>query len=161
MLLKNKGLISELTLEISAVSCQLDSSGSVHTHSDGTTVPAERCCQSVILKQLHIQFFHNLNNAAAHYYTQDYTGLSETLCCCCVAKWRTSDRDRPAAWCYHFGEDIDRRSSAEYPQLELQAHCVCAACSVTPCSTVQLVISLLQKILSRTEQAGSVSRSQL
>ena len=161
MLSNNKGLILELTLGISAVSCQLDSSGSVHRHSDDTTVPAERCCQSVILKQLHRQFFHNLNSSATHYYAQYYTGLSETLYCCCVTKWRTSYRDRQAQCCYHFGEDIDRRSSAEYPQLEPHPHCVCAACSVTPCSTVQFAMSLLKKILSLTEQAGSVSRSQL
>jgi len=39
MLSEDKGIILKLTLEISAVACQLDSSGCVHRHSDGTTVP--------------------------------------------------------------------------------------------------------------------------
>ena len=84
-----------------------------------------------------------------------------TVCCCCVAKWRTSDRDRPAVWCYQFDDDIDLKSTAEYPQLNPQTQSVCAACSVTPCSTVQLGMSLLYKILSVTKQADSASRSQL
>jgi len=34
-----------------------------------------------------------------------------------------------------------RKSSTEYPQLKPHAHCVCAACCVTPRSTVQLGMS--------------------
>jgi len=33
-----KGIKLELVLRLSRVGCQLDSSGSVHRHSDGTTV---------------------------------------------------------------------------------------------------------------------------
>jgi hypothetical protein len=40
MLSKNEGIILELTLEISAVASQLDSSGSVQRYSVGTTIPA-------------------------------------------------------------------------------------------------------------------------
>ena len=37
---KNRGIILELTLEISAVACQLDLSGSVQRYSVGTTITA-------------------------------------------------------------------------------------------------------------------------
>ena len=40
-----------------------------------------------------------------------------------------------------FGDDIDQKSSAEYPQLKPHEYCVCAVFSGTPCSTVQLALS--------------------
>jgi hypothetical protein len=62
-----KQKILELILELSRVGCQLDSSGSVQSHSEGTTVPA-RAMLSVPDSEITTQkLFQNLNSAAARY----------------------------------------------------------------------------------------------
>ena len=88
VLSKNKGIILKLTLEISAGHVKW-----IHlaVYTDIQMAPlyrTERCFPSVILKLLHRQFFHNLNNAAAHYYRQYYTGPSEHYA---VAVWPGAD----------------------------------------------------------------------
>ena len=70
MLLQNKGIVLELILELSAVGCELDSSGSVYRLSEGTTVPARAMlsvCDTEIATQ---KVLLNLSSAAVHYYRQ-------------------------------------------------------------------------------------------
>ena len=133
---KNKGIILELTLEISVVVCQLDSSGSVQRHSDGITIPARAMFSvrdSEIATRIDLQ---NLKSAAAHYYRQYYTGPSEH---CAVAMWPSGGHK--AETDQRYDGDNYRKSSAEFPQLKPHAHCICTACSVTVSSTVQLGMS--------------------
>jgi len=121
MLSKNKGIILKLTLEVSAVACRLDSSGCVHRYSDGTTVP-DWAMLSVRDSEIATQYFQNLKIAAAHYYRQYYTGLSEH---CAVAVWpggiQPAEREQRCdviIWWRDSPENLRRN-----PQLKPQAHC--------------------------------------
>jgi hypothetical protein len=143
------------------VAYQLDSSVLSLRHTEVITVPATAIFSvrySEIATQIVFPQFEKLSCSLLH--TILYRS-ERTLCYCCVAKGRTSDRETRAVCCYQFGDDIDRKSCGKFSQLNPQAHCVCAACCVTPWSTVQLGMSLLYKILGLTKQAGSGSRSQL
>ena len=74
----------EIILEISAVACQLDSSGSSLRNREFSTVPSTAML-SVRDSEVAIQkFYLDLNSAAALYYTQYYTGPSEL---CVVVVW--------------------------------------------------------------------------
>ena len=115
-------------------------------HTDGTTVPARvTAALPAVPKYTEYQteclalmiFLFGIHRSLLH--TIHYRSY-RTLCFCCVAQRRTSDRDRPAVCCYQFCDDTDRKYSTEYPQLKLYAHYVCTACSVTPSSTVQLAM---------------------
>ena len=66
--------------------CQLDTSGCVHRHSDGTSVPdwAMFSVRDTEITTQRVFFFQNLDSTAAHYYTQYYTGPNEH---CAVAVW--------------------------------------------------------------------------
>jgi len=121
---KNKGIILELTLQISVVACQLDSAGSVQRHSDGTTVPATAMLSvrdSEIATQTIFPQFEQCSCSLLH---TILCRSQRPLCCCCVAKGRTSDRDRLAMWCYQFGDDIDRKSSTVKTAGTLRLCCV-------------------------------------
>jgi len=125
------------------VACQLDSAGSVQRHSDGVTVLVTAMLpvrDSEIATQIIFPQFEQCRCSLLH---TILCRSQRPLCCCCVAKGRTSDRDRPAVWCYQFGDDTDRKSCGKYPEEKPQAHCVCAACSVIPWSAVRLAMSLL------------------
>jgi len=133
---KNKGIILELTLEISAVVCRLDSSGSIQRHSDGITIPA-RAMLSVRDPEIATQIvLQNFKSAAAHYYRQYYTGPSEHFA---VALWPSGGHK--AETDQRCDDDNDRKFYAKFPLLKRHAHCICTACSVTVCSAVQLGMS--------------------
>ena len=58
------------------------------------------------------------------------------LCCFCMTKMRTSTQTDQRC-----DDHVDRKSYSKCPQLKPNAHCVFAAFSGTPCSTVQLPMS--------------------
>ena len=119
---------------------ELELSWRTARHTYGTTVPARVTAALPAVPKYtgyHTQFLAVMIFLFGIHRSLLHTILYQpyrTLCCCCVAKLQTSDRDRPAVCCYQFGDDIDRKHSTEYPQFKLYAHYVCAACSVTPSS---------------------------
>ena len=77
---------------------------------------------------------------------------------CAVSAWPSGGH--PTQTDRRFGDKIDLKFSAEYPQIKPQAHCVCAACSGTPLSTVQLGMFNGSSNVQVTKHAGSVSCSE-
>ena len=75
-----------------------------------------------------------------------------TVCCSYMTKWRTSERDRLSGWWQHYPENLNW-----IPTVKPHACCVCAACSGTPCSTVQSAKFNGSSNVQIMKQAGSVS----
>jgi len=101
---------------MSAVACQLDSSGSSLRHIGVSTVPVTATL-SVRYSEIATQIVFPQFEECSCSLLQTILYRSElTVWCCCVAKGRTSDRDRPALWYYELDEDIDRKSYGKYLQ---------------------------------------------